>query len=137
MRHPLREFYIAERQLPDGRMRYAPKRLARGGEVFFEYDHIIPAALGGIDHPKNYMVIHRRFNKSFSNWWTREKADYVTLLCGRDVVPEVLRVQRGLKASVERCPFVAQPDPMKEKTPMAARVRSILAEMNEAADAVP
>ena len=38
-----------------------------------EVDHIVPRALGGVDHPYNYALVRRDLNRQWSANWTADK----------------------------------------------------------------
>ena len=62
--HPLQDFFH--------------KREAHPGYIVRPYwdvtiDHILPASLGGIDHPRNYIFVSGTLNTSWSNGCLEEK----------------------------------------------------------------
>ena len=47
-----------------------------------DIDHILPATIGGQDHPYNYFILPKPLNGSFNCWWTCHKQEFM----GRDNV---------------------------------------------------
>ena len=57
-----------------------------------QVDHIIPQALGGIDHPSNYTLMYQPINAWFGGFFSREKQHYV----GKDIVDQVKAAHQQL-----------------------------------------
>ena len=43
----------------------------------FDVDHILPQKWGGLDHPRNYVVMHRSMNRSFKECLPEAKFSYI------------------------------------------------------------
>ena len=64
--HPLKEFFEPS---PSG-SGYMPKMVTvRAGQthIMFDVDHVVPKRWGGIDHPRNYVLMHQSMNRSFGD----------------------------------------------------------------------
>ena len=61
--HNLQDFFVPN---PHGND-YVPKTVnfRRGPEIMFDVDHVVPKRWGGVDHPRNYAVMHRSLNYAF------------------------------------------------------------------------
>merc|ERR1711998_428229 len=52
----------------DGKQGYQPKKVPNDSgklATMFDVDHVVPSRWGGIDHPRNMVVMHRTMNRSF------------------------------------------------------------------------
>ena len=36
-------------------------------QIMFDVDHVVPKRWAGIDHPRNYVVMHQSMNRSFGD----------------------------------------------------------------------
>eukprot|EP00808_Paulinella_micropora_P007094 g32680.t1 len=52
-------------------------------KLAWHVDHIIPASVGGLDHPRNYAIMPQIFNTEFGGWWSAAKAQYITVTAAR------------------------------------------------------
>ncbi|KAJ3083601.1 hypothetical protein HK102_000989 [Quaeritorhiza haematococci] len=63
---PLKDFYEPS---PDGQGYVRKEIEVKTGkkEKMFDIDHIIPESFGGINHPRNYVAVHRSMNRSWKD----------------------------------------------------------------------
>ena len=40
-------------------------------------DHVLPTAIGGVDHPFNYFIMPKEINSKFDCWWMEKKRSYI------------------------------------------------------------
>lgn len=99
--HPARDYY---EQLPvparasDGRRRFGPKRDDATGARIFHVDHYVPWKIGGLNHPKNYVIMHRALNQIFGGDDAGgSKRRYVVQHLGVRVVEEIEAAQRRFR----------------------------------------
>ena len=75
--HPLRDFF----QWCPKNLAYIPKMVhikAGQTQIMFDVDHVVPKRWAGIDHPRNYVVMHQSMNRSFGD----EKPELKMAYCG-------------------------------------------------------
>jgi hypothetical protein len=62
------------------------KEGGRGYELKFRIsiDHIVPQSMGGLDHPRNYLIVGKRIN---SHWWAN--VDEKAAVIGRSAMVKV------------------------------------------------
>lgn len=77
--HHLKEFFEPR---TGGAQGYQPKMIATGpseaGRLpMFDVDHVVPEKWGGINHPRNYVVMHRSMNRSFQGKLPETKWAYL------------------------------------------------------------
>ena len=91
--HPLCEFF--ER---GGNGGYVPKMVhvkAGQTQIMFDVDHVVPKRWGGIDHPRNYVVVHQSMNRSFGD----DQAELKMAYYGRSVLRKVAEFTRCAMSS--------------------------------------
>jgi len=76
--HELRDFFTPN---PKGTGGYVPKKVSVKGEKgkvkMYDIDHVVPKCWGGLDHPRNYVVMHRSLNRSFRELMPQDKMQYI------------------------------------------------------------
>ena len=90
--HPLREFFLPNNTQGEG---YVPKMVrVKAGQthIMFDVDHVVPKRWGGVDHPRNYVVVHQSMNRSFGEEQPEVKMAYY----GRSVLRKVAEFTRGM-----------------------------------------
>jgi hypothetical protein len=55
---------------------YVYKKLNDGARMF-DLDHLLPDSWSGIDHPRNYVMMHRSYNRSFADATPEHKLAYI------------------------------------------------------------
>ena len=78
--HPLKEYFEPR---SDGKQGYQPKTVSLGlagnrKERMFDIDHVVPDNWGGINHPRNMVVMHRSMNRSFQDALPETKWYYLS-----------------------------------------------------------
>ena len=63
-----------------------------------QVDHIIPRALGGTDHPSNYMLMYRSINIWFGGFFSREKQTYI----GKHIVDQAKAAHQEMWGKVPK-----------------------------------
>eukprot|EP00808_Paulinella_micropora_P023765 g47466.t1 len=63
--------------------RFVSRGQVRRRKLAWHVDHIIPASVGGLDHPRNYAIMPQIFNTEFGGWWSAAKAQYITVTAAR------------------------------------------------------
>ena len=75
--HELKDFF---EENPTG-SGYVPKMIKvkgqRGLEKMYDVDHVVPRRWGGLDHPRNYVVMHRSMNRSLRDGLPEDKMAYL------------------------------------------------------------
>ena len=75
--HDLKDFFEPN---PKG-AGYVPRKVRvngqRGFEKMYDIDHIVPKRWGGLDHPRNFVVMHRSMNRSFRDALPEDKMAYI------------------------------------------------------------
>mmetsp|Transcript_7935 Transcript_7935/g.20338 ORF Transcript_7935/g.20338 Transcript_7935/m.20338 type:complete len:147 (-) Transcript_7935:137-577(-) len=60
---------------------YKPKTIAiegeRGRVKMYDIDHVVPSCWGGLDHPRNYVIMHRSMNRSLRECMPEDKMAYL------------------------------------------------------------
>jgi hypothetical protein len=77
--HPLRHFF---EKRDDGAQGYEGKMLrtgptGKGRELMLDVDHVVPARWAGLDHPRNFVVMHRSMNRAFGSQLPETKWAYL------------------------------------------------------------
>jgi hypothetical protein len=75
-RHPVRDYYHEDTTRGGYTFKTAPGADGKQGRMF-DIDHLLPESVGGMDHPRNYCVMHRSLNRSYGNSLAPEKAGYI------------------------------------------------------------
>ena len=91
--HPLREFFLPN--ITQGGEGYVPKMVrVKAGQthIMFDVDHVVPKRWGGVDHPRNYVVVHQSMNRSFGEEQPEVKMAYY----GRSVLRKVAEFTRSM-----------------------------------------
>ena len=70
--HGLKHFFEPH---PTGKQGYVPKKV--DGKIMFDVDHVVPQKWGGINHPRNFVVMHRSMNRSFQEDLPENKLAYI------------------------------------------------------------
>lgn len=76
--HPLNDFF--EPISSSSTSGYKPKMLACVGgklEKMYDVDHIVPTRWGGLNHPRNYVVMHRSMNRALGDAMPEDKMAYI------------------------------------------------------------
>lgn len=74
--HLLREYFEPSK---DGNG-YVPKKVrSKSGalEKMYDVDHVVPSRWGGIDHPRNFVVMHRSMNRALGDAMPEDKMAYL------------------------------------------------------------
>ena len=89
--HPLRNFFLPNAQAEG----FVPKMVrVKAGQthIMFDVDHVVPKRWGGVDHPRNYVVVHQSMNRSFGEEQPEVKMAYY----GRSVLRKVAEFTRSM-----------------------------------------